>query len=79
MFEAAVKERLRQLSREYDQQTIFNIWVEMAKTKSVKTHFGQGAWEPGMTIAQALECVDNYCHSVSEKLRGKNPEEKDNK
>jgi hypothetical protein len=77
MFEAAVKEKLRQLSRQYDRQTVFNIWVEMAKTESLKIRFGKGAWEPGMTIAQALDCVDGYCHFFEEKLRGKHPEKKD--
>ena len=77
MFEAAVKERLRQLSRKYDQQTIFNMWVEMARTDGVKSHFGQGAWQPETTIAQALDCVDHYCHSVEEKILGKHPGKKD--
>jgi len=79
MFEAAIKERLKLLARKYDQETIFDIWVEMAKTESGKTHFGEQAWKPEMTLAQALDCVDDYCHSVEEKIRGKHSEGKDKK
>jgi hypothetical protein len=79
MFEAAIKERIKLFVRKNDQETVFDIWVEMAKTESFETHFGKRAWKPEMTIAHVLDCVDDYCHSVDEKIRGKHSEGKDKK
>jgi hypothetical protein len=76
MVEAAMKEKLRQLARKYDQKFVFDIWVEMTKKGGSKPYARRLTWKPELTIAQALGCLDNYCTSLEMQIRGKHSGEK---
>jgi hypothetical protein len=71
MARAALKEKLNHLARKYDQKYVFDIWVELEKRGGAKPYASKLLWKPEMTIAQALECLDTYCHSMEAKIREK--------
>jgi len=71
MVDAALKEKLRHLARKYNQKYVLDIWVEMAKKGGAKPYASKLTWKPGMTISQALDCLDNYCHSMEVEIREK--------
>jgi hypothetical protein len=76
MVEAAMKEKFRQLAQKYNQKFVFDIWVEMAKKGGSKPYASKLTWKPELTIAQALDCLDNYCTSLEMQIRGKHSGEK---
>jgi hypothetical protein len=60
MFQAALKTKLSQLARKYDYDLVFQPWRQLVKTDGVKTYFCKWRWNPGMTLREALECLDDY-------------------
>jgi hypothetical protein len=64
MFDAALKEKFSQLARKYDWDLLVDIWAEISKNGGVIKYFAKGEWEPKMTIDQALDRLEEYCHSV---------------
>jgi len=64
MFDAAVKEKFSQLTREYDSRLVLEVWTQIVKGGGVKKYFRKGEWKPEMTIEQALSLLDEYCSSI---------------
>ncbi len=60
MFDAALKEKINQLTRKYDYALILELWTGLAKTGCVKSYFCKWRWNPNMTIMEAMDCLDDY-------------------
>ncbi len=69
MFEAALKEKLSQLARKYNPELVLEIWTRILKAGGVKACLGNGGYDQKMTIAQALDCLDDYCKSIESLIR----------
>ncbi len=69
MFDAALKEKMNQMSRKLDHDLVFNLWVRMGKFGHLKSYFGKWRWKPSMTIMEALECLDRYCDGLETQMR----------
>jgi len=71
MFDAAFKEKISQLSREYDPNLVFELWSQMASTGGVKDYFRKWKWTPDMTIAEAVSSLENYVNGLESLLQNK--------
>ena len=69
MFEAALKEKLNLLARRYDYALVFELWTQIMKIGAVQTYFCKWGWTPNMTIAEALDCLDDYCNGLEAQLQ----------
>ncbi len=80
MFEVALKEKLSKLARKYDPGLVLEIWVKILKGGGVKACLGKAEWDQSMTIAQALNYLDDYCNSIESLIKphekGKGKKEK---
>jgi len=63
MFDAAIKKKLGQLAREYGQNSVIEVWAEMARNQEFETHLSKWKLTPEMTIREALELLDGCCNS----------------
>ena len=69
IFEAALKEKLNSLTRKYDHRLVFKLWARMAKTGCIKPYFCEWRWKPDMTLTEAIDCLDDYCNGLEDKLQ----------
>ena len=69
MFDAALKEKMNCLARKYDPEVVFELWARMAKTGCIKPYFCKWRWNPDMTIAEAIDCLDDYCSGLENLLQ----------
>jgi hypothetical protein len=69
MFDAALKEKMNQLARKYNHDLVFELWARIEKFSHLKTYFGKWRWKPGMTIMEAMECLDDYCVGLETQLQ----------
>ena len=69
MFDAALKEKMNQLAREYGHGLVFELWTRMAKTGCIKPYFCKWRWKPNMTITEAIDCLDDYCNGLEAQLQ----------
>ena len=64
MFAAALKETYSQLARKYDAARVLEIWTRVTKAGGAQKYFAKERWEPQMTLAQALDLLDDYRQSL---------------
>ena len=69
MFDAALKEKLNLLARRYDYALVFELWTQIMKIGAVQKYFCNWRWTPNMTIAEALDCLDDYFNGVENLLQ----------
>ena len=69
MFDAGLKEKLNHLARRYDYATVFELWTRLAKAGCVKAYFCNWRWNQNMTIAEALDCLDDYFIGLEDLLQ----------
>ncbi len=69
MFDAALKEKMNQLTRKYDHDLVFKLWTRMAKTGCIKPYFCKWRWRPNLTITEAIDCLDDYFTGLEALLR----------
>jgi len=76
MFAAAMREKFCQLARKYGQEMTFQSWVEYVKKRGGKARPLEGRWDPGMSLAQALEIIDEYSRSIERSIQERLKEER---
>jgi len=69
MFDAALKEKISQMARKYDHNLVLKFWTQIAKSGGVKTYFSKWEWKPEMTIGEALDHLDGYCHWIEARIQ----------
>jgi len=69
MFDAALKVKMNELARKYDHNLVFELWARIEKFGHLKSYFGKWRWKPSMTITEALESLDDYCHGLEARLQ----------
>jgi hypothetical protein len=76
MFAATRREKFPQLAGKYDQETIFQVWGEYVKKGREKAQSLESRTYPEMSLAQALEILDEYSHSIAPLIRNRLEEER---
>lgn len=69
MFDAALKDKMNQLTRKYDHDLVFKLCTRMAKTGCIKPYFCNWRWRPNLTITEAIDCLDDYFTGLEDLLR----------
>ena len=76
MFAAAMRGKFSRLATKYGQETVFQVWVEYVRKGREKAHLLENRWHPDMSLAQALEILDEYSHSIEQLIRNRLEEER---
>ena len=58
------------------QEMTFQSWVEYVKKRGGKVRPLEGRWDPGMSLAQALEIIDEYSRSIERSIQERLKEER---
>ena len=69
IFIAALKELFSQFYRKYDQESVFAVWAEIMTSRGFNDYLNKWRWEPRITIAEALDSLEGYCHSIEGMIR----------
>ena len=71
MFAAAIRETSSRLAGKYGQETAFQVWVEYVKKEPEKTQTVVSLLRPDMTLAQALDILDETNNSIEQLIRNR--------
>jgi hypothetical protein len=69
MFAAAMREKISQLARNYGQETMFQSWVEYVKERRGKGQALEGRWDPDLSLAEALDILDEDSGSIERSIQ----------
>ena len=69
MFNAALKGKFEQLARKYDRGLVFEGWTHAVTIQTMRTYLGRWGWDSQMTIAQALDHLDEFINFIEDIIK----------